>query len=105
MQIEELKSFVVDKIDDMKGRDIIEIDVREKSTFTQYMIVCSGNSTQHVRSIAKHVANEAKHADFRPLGMEGESYGEWVLVDFGDLVLHVMVEEQRDHYQIEKLWA
>ncbi|WP_143870091.1 ribosome silencing factor [Catenovulum sediminis] len=104
MQIEELKSFVADKADDMKAHDIIELDVREKSTFTQYMLVCSGNSKQHVRSIAKHVATEAKRADIRPLGMEGEDFGEWVLVDFGDVILHVMVEEQRDLYQLEKLW-
>lgn len=104
MQTEDIKAFIIDKVDDMKGRDMIELDLREKSNFTDSMLICSGNSKQHVRSIAQHVATEAKHAGHQPIGIEGEEFGEWALVDFGSVVLHVMTDEQRDHYQIEKLW-
>lgn len=99
-----MKQFITEKADDMKARDIVELDLIEKSNFTDTMIVCSGNSKQHVRSIAQHVATEAKNAGHQPMGIEGEDVGEWALVDFGSVVLHVMTDEQREHYQIEKLW-
>ncbi|KMT66186.1 ribosome silencing factor [Catenovulum maritimum] len=104
MQVEEIKSFINEKIDELKARDVLELDVSQKSSFTQCMLICSGNSKQHVRSIAKHVALEAKRSELEMVGIEGEDTGEWVLVDFGDVILHVMTDEQRDHYQIEKLW-
>lgn len=100
-----LKKFVIDKIEDMKGRDITEIDVAGRSTVTDTMIVCSGNSKRHVRSIAENVVVEMKRAGSPPLSIEGQESGEWVLVDLGDVVLHVMQDETRDFYQLEKLWS
>lgn len=105
MQTTELVSFIQDKIDDMKGRDIITLDVRGKSSITEFMIVCSGTSNRHTKSIADHVAQEAKKAGIPPLGIEGETSGEWVLLDLGDVVVHVMLEESRNFYQLEKLWS
>ncbi|TAA43712.1 MULTISPECIES: ribosome silencing factor [Corallincola] len=105
MQAEELTKFVLDKIDDMKGRDVLVLDVKGLSTITDTMIIASGNSKRHVQSIAENVATEAKHAGMKPLGVEGQSEGEWVLVDLGELVLHVMQEKARDFYQLEKLWG
>lgn len=105
MQTEELINFVIDKIEDMKGRDITKLDVRNKSTITDFMVVCSGNSTRHVKSIAENVAVEAKHSGTPPLGVEGGDTGEWMLVDLGEVVVHVMQEEARDHFQLEKLWG
>jgi ribosome-associated protein len=105
LQHEQLKAFVLDKIDDMKARDIVEIDVRGKSTITDTMIICSGNSKRHVSSIAEHVVVEAKRVGNPALNVEGKSTGEWVLVDLGDIILHVMQDEVRDFYQLEKLWA
>lgn len=104
MQNSELLDFVKDKIDDLKGRDILSFDVRETSSITDYMVICSGNSKKHVQSIAQHVATEAKNNDNAPLGVEGMDAGEWVLVDLGSVVLHVMQEATRDFYQLEKLW-
>ena len=100
----QLKQFVIDKIDDLKGRDIIDLDVTGKSSVTDTMVVCSGNSKRHVVSIAEHVALEAKRAGNPALSIEGQDEGEWVLVDLGDVVVHVMQDQTRDFYQLEKLW-
>ena len=105
MDHEQLKSFVIDKIEDLKGRDIIDLNVTGKSSVTDTMLVCSGNSKRHVVSIAEHVATESKHAGHAPLSVEGQETGDWVLVDLGDVVVHVMQEEARDFYQLEKLWG
>lgn len=105
MQHEKLKAFVLDKIDDMKGRDIVELNVKGKSTVTDTMVICSGNSKRHVSSIAEHVQVEAKHAGHAPLSVEGKETGDWVLVDLGEIVVHVMQDEARDFYQLEKLWG
>lgn len=105
MQTEQLRNFVVDKADDLKARDIQVLDVRKKTDVTDFLVICSGNSKTHVRSIASHVATEAKHAGEAPLGVEGEDDGEWVLVDFGPVVVHVMQDATRDFYQLEKLWG
>ncbi|MDF2154897.1 ribosome silencing factor [Vibrio sp. CAU 1672] len=102
---EELKDFLADKADDMKAEDIVILNVEDKSSVTDYMIICTGNSKRHVSSIADHVANQAKQAGLEPLGMEGENEGEWVVLDMGDAMLHVMQEEQRSLYQLEKLWG
>ena len=81
------------------------LDVRGKSSITDCMIICSGSSNRHVCSIADHVAEELRHAGLQPLGIEGESEGEWVLVDMGDVIVHVMQDDTRALYQLEKLWS
>jgi ribosome-associated protein len=100
-----MKEFIIDKIEDLKGRDIQILDVSGKSTITDTIIVCSGNSKRHVVSIAEHVRTQAKQANVAPLSIEGKDTGDWVLVDFGDVIVHVMQDESRDFYQLEKLWA
>ncbi|MCJ8267908.1 MAG: ribosome silencing factor [Psychrosphaera sp.] len=105
MQSSELLDFVVEKIDYMKGRDEIKLDVQKKSTITDYMVVCSGNSKRHVQSIGESVYLEAKNNGIKIIGMEGKQYGEWVLVDLGGVIVHVMQESTRDFYQLEKLWT
>lgn len=105
MQSNELLSFVHDKVDDMKGRDIVTLDVRGKSSITDYMLICSGTSNRHTKSIAHHVAQEAKKQGLTILGTEGEKTGEWVLLDLGDVVVHVMLDDSRNFYQLEKLWS
>lgn len=100
-----MKQFVIDKIEDLKGRDIIDLNVEGKSTVTDTMLVCSGNSKRHVSSIAEHVVTELKQAGHPPLSVEGQDTGDWVLVDLGDIIVHVMQDEARDFYQLEKLWG
>ncbi|MFT5163058.1 MAG: ribosome-associated protein [Alteromonadaceae bacterium] len=105
MQSVELLDFVVEKIDDMKGRDVVKLDVQNKSTITDYMVVCSGNSKKHVQSIGENIALEAKNNGIPPIGVEGKTSGEWVLVDLGSVIVHVMQESTRDFYELEKLWG
>lgn len=102
---EQLQHFVVDKADDMKAADIVIIDVREKSSLTDYMVLCTGNSKRHVSSIAEHVSDQARAANMIPLGIDGEKEGDWVVLDLGDVMLHIMQDEHRNIYQLEKLWA
>ncbi len=99
-----LKAFVIEKLEDMKGRDITVLDISKKSSFADYMIVCSGNSNRHVKSIAQSVAMECRAEGLEPLGIEGNDVGEWSLVDLGEIIVHVMTESTRDLYQLEQLW-
>ena len=105
MDPRELLDFVIDKADDIKAVDITTLDMTEKSSITDYMVVCSGTSKRHVQSIANNVALEAKVQGIEIIGTEGQQEGEWVLLDLGDVVLHVMQESARDFYQLEKLWS
>ena len=105
MQIEDLKKLVIEAIEDLKGENILDIDVKGKTSVTDVMIIASGTSSRHVKSIANNVAEEAKKAGVRPLGVEGDDQGEWVLVDLGDVVVHVMQPHIREFYNLEKLWS
>ncbi|MCG3758545.1 ribosome silencing factor [Vibrio cincinnatiensis] len=102
---EELTHFLADKADDMKAVNIITLDVKGKSSITDYMIICTGTSKRHVASIADHVASEVKKMGVEPLSMDGENEREWVVLDMGSAMLHVMQEEPRALYQLEKLWG
>jgi len=105
LQSKALTKFVIEKIEDIKGRDIITLDIRSKASFADYMVVCSGNSNRHVKSIAQSIGAECRAEGLVPLGMEGNDVGEWALVDLGDIIVHVMTDEQRDKYQLEELWS
>ena len=105
MDIDVLKGKVIDLLDDMKTEDVQVFDVAEMTTVTDYMIVATGTSNRHVRSIASHVVDELRRQGLRPYGSEGEEHGEWILIDYGDVVLHVMQPQTREFYQLEKLWS
>ena len=105
LQGKALQDFVVDKIDDLKGQDIIAIDVKGKSSITDCMVICTGTSSRHVMSIADHVVQESRAAGLLPMGVEGENTGDWIVVDLGDVIVHVMQEESRRLYELEKLWG
>ncbi|WP_144213148.1 ribosome silencing factor [Shewanella donghaensis] len=105
MQSTELKDFVVDKIDDLKAKDVFVLDVSEQSQITDFMVVCTGTSKTHVRAIAENMVVESKTAGTQPLGVEGRESSEWVLVDLGGVILHVMQEQTRELYELEKLWS
>jgi len=104
LQNEALATFVIEKIEDMKGRDITTLNIAKKSDFADFMIVASGNSSRHVKSIAQSVIIECRAEGIEPIGVEGADVGEWALVDLGDLVVHIMTDATRDKYQLEELW-
>ena len=105
MNSEQLSKLVVDALDDIKAQDVVKLDVREMTTVTDYMIVASGTSNRHVQALADNVAEKAKQAGHRPIGVEGEDGGEWVLLDLQDTLVHVMLPKVREFYNLEKLWS
>src|SRR5207248_9346747 len=99
-----LQLAVTTALDDMKAVNVRVLDVRELTDVFDTMVIASGNSDRHVRSIAERVVEKAKAAGFRPLGTEGARDGEWVLVDLQDILVHVMLPRVREFYGLERLW-
>jgi len=104
MNSEKTLELVLHTLDENKAKDVTTLDVRGKTSMTDFMVVASGTSERHVKSMASYVAEEAKKHDIQPLGVEGEDVGEWVLVDLGEVIVHVMKPQIREFYQLEKLW-
>lgn len=102
---EAVLSIAKDALDDLKALEPVTLDVRELSSVTDYLLVASGTSSRHVKSLAENVLMKAKASGIRPLGVEGERTGDWVLVDFGDVVVHVMQPATRSFYDLERLWS
>ena len=104
MQGEKIVEIVVDALEDLKAVDIKTIDVKDQSNVTDYMIIASGTSRRHVKACAENVLMELKGKGLQPKGTEGSDAAEWVLVDIGDVVVHVMMPDTREYYDLEKLW-
>ena len=104
MPIEDLLKLITTALEDMKGKDIVQLDVRGLSNVTDYMVIATGTSNRHVKSLADEVSYQAKQNGVIPLGIEGEMSGDWVLSDLGDVVVHVMQTEAREFYDLERLW-
>ncbi|MDG0968949.1 MAG: ribosome silencing factor [Porticoccaceae bacterium] len=100
-----LHEIVINALEDVKGQDIVSIDVKQLTGITDIMVVASGNSNRQVKSLANNVVVDAKKAGFTLLGVEGDDVGEWVLVDFGEVIIHIMLPATRGFYDLEKLWA
>jgi len=105
MQANELQKRIQELLDDAKAQNIVVLDVRKISTIADYMVVATGTSSRHVSSVADRLIDSLKKEGVRAWGVEGQDTGEWVLVDFGDVIVHVMQAETRDFYQLEKLWS
>lgn len=104
MTTEQLNDLIIKALDDLKGKDIVTLDVRELSDVMDTLIIVSGTSNRHVKAMVDNVVDEAKTAGFRPLSIEGKDGSEWVLVDFGDTVVHAMLPATREFYDLERLW-
>jgi ribosome-associated protein len=105
VESKQLASLVENVLEDIKARDVRVLEIARLSTIADYMIVASGTSDRHVRSIADRVVEACTEAGIRPTGVEGQEGAEWVLVDLGDVVLHVMQQQTRDFYKLESLWS
>ena len=102
---EQLLNAVRQALDDLKAKDVRELDVRGRTGFTDYMFFASGTSSRHVKSIADEVQKQVKAVGLMPLGVEGERDAEWVLVDLGEIVVHVFLPRVREFYGLERLWS
>jgi ribosome-associated protein len=101
----DLAALVTAALDDLKAQNVAVLDVRELTDVTDTIVIASGTSDRHVKSLAGRVVERAKQAGFRSLGVEGERDGEWVLVDLRDVIVHVMLPRVREFYALEKLWG
>ncbi|KRW57519.1 ribosome silencing factor [Pseudomonas sp. TTU2014-080ASC] len=101
---EALVKLAIDALEDIKAQDIITIDVRGKTSITDFMVIASGTSSRHVKSLVDNVLEKVKEQGVRPLGSEGLDTGEWALLDLGEVVVHVMLPTARQFYDLERLW-
>ena len=97
--------LITDTMEDLKAEDVQTFDVRTLTTMTDFMIIASGRSDRQVKAIAEKVIEMAKSIQIRPLGVEGQQQAEWILIDFGDVIAHIMRPATRAYYQLEKLWS
>ncbi len=104
MDLKAVETLVVNTLEDVKARDIQVIDISNVSSFADLMIIATGTSTTHVKAAGSHVAQAFKDINEPPLGVEAGPQPDWVLVDLGDTIVHVMTEGARAHYALEKLW-
>ncbi|MHB1515530.1 MAG: ribosome silencing factor [Acidiferrobacteraceae bacterium] len=105
MQPRDLLKTISAVLDEAKGQDIQSLDVRKMTDITDYMVIVSGTSSRHVSALADRVVDRLREHGLRPIGIEGKAQGEWVLIDFGDVIVHVMHPQTRDFYTLEKLWS
>ena len=101
----ELNKVVLEALDDLKAQEIVTLDVTGLSDVTDTLVIASGTSARHVKSLANNIITEGKKQNFRPIGVEGLEAADWVLVDYGMTVVHVMLPQTRLFYDLEKLWA
>ena len=102
--MEALKKSIKNILEDNKAESIVMVDVKNKSSVTDIMFIASGRSTRHVKAIADNLVTKLKKNKIKPLGVEGYTKSEWILLDYGDLLVHVMHPDTRDFYSLEKLW-
>lgn len=105
MHIDTLKNLAIEALEELKARDITQLDVSKLTEVTDLMLIASGTSTRHVAALAQNLVEKAKADGLHPRGVEGGENADWVLVDLGDIVVHVMLPEARALYDLERLWA
>ncbi len=105
MELEAMKKAVVDALEDIKAQDITVLDVSKLTSITSCMIIASATSNRQAKALAHNVQDKLKEHGIEPTGVEGEREGEWVLVDLGDIIVHIMQQSARDYYNLEQLWG
>ena len=100
-----IKKNVIEALEDIKGFDIVDLDVRKLTSITDYMIIVSASSTRQTRALANNVQDKMKELNVGIVGIEGEGEGDWVLVDIGDIIIHIMTPTTRAYFNLEELWS
>ena len=101
---ENLKKIIIGALEDIKAVDVVTIAVSSLTDVMDTMIIASGNSHRQVKALANNVLSDAKNAGFSPIGIEGENSGEWILIDFGDIVTNIMLPSSRKFYDLDRFW-
>lgn len=101
---DDLLNIATQALDDLKAQNVKVLPVSQITSIADYMVIATGTSSRHVKALAQEVAEKAKHAGCPPVGTEGEQGAEWVLVDLGDVIVHVMQAATREFYDLERLW-
>lgn len=99
-----LLDIVLHALDELKAKNVASLDVKELTSIADNMVIASGTSTRHVKALADNVIEQAKDNGFRPIGVEGTEGADWVLVDLGDVIVHIMQQSTREYYDLERLW-
>jgi ribosome-associated protein len=105
LPLAQLERLITKSLDQHKAEKIVSIDLTGKSDFADRMVIASGTSARHVSALAEHVKTALKHAGIEPVPTEGQEAGEWVLVDAGDVIVHIFRPDMREHYNLEKMWS
>lgn len=100
-----LNALAIEALEEIKAQNICLLDVRESTSVTDFMLIASGTSTRQLNALAQNLVLKMKEAGYRPLGVEGQNNADWVLVDLGELVVHLMLPETRQFYDLERLWS
>ena len=101
----DIARLILDALDNGKALDTLVLDVEKISSFTDFMVVSSGRSVRQVKSLVRRVRDTLSERRLRPIGVEGEKTGDWVLLDYGEVVVHIMLPSAREFYQLERLWG
>ncbi len=102
---EQISQLVIQALADLKAQNVTLLDIADKTSIADAMVIATGTSDRHVGALANEVVVKAKSRGVQPLGVEGELKSDWVLVDLGDVIVHVMTQKARDFYELEKLWS
>ena len=105
MKADKLKALAINSLEDLKGQDIVGLDVREMTSVCDYMLVVTGTSTRHLKSLTDELIKAVKQAGAKVYGAEGQTQAEWILVDLGDVIVHAMLAPTRKLYDLEALWS
>ncbi len=105
MQNIELKDLVIQALEDVKGQEIVCMDVSELTDITDFMVVVSGGTNRQVKALVNNVVEDARKSGVKPIGVEGQEQGDWVLIDLADVIVHVMLPKVRQYYDLERLWS
>ncbi len=103
--IKKIKDNVINALEDIKAFDIVSIDIRKQATIADYIVIASANSSRQARALADNIKNSMQEIKVPLIGIEGDSESEWVLVDVGDIIIHIMTPTIRAHYNLEELWV
>ena len=103
-EVKKIKKICLEALDDMKAQDVSEIDIDKYSSFASNLIIATGTSSRHLKSISEKIIDTLKDNKIKILGTEGQEAKEWILIDIGDILVNIMTEESREHYDLESLW-